>query len=408
MGADELTATVVGGGIAGLASAVALAQAGWRVTVLERAAAFGEVGAGLATTGNGMTALAALGLAEAIAPGRLSDRYRRHAGSGRPVDHADARHPVRPDGGHHDLGTSTAAAARRPARGGRGGRRRRAGDGGRGACPSSRAGRAATGRWSPGERQHAGHRAEAALLVAADGVRSAVRAQLFPAAPARYSGSTSWRAVIPDTGSEDRLVQAWGPGAEFGSLRVSPAEIYWYGYFRIPEGAVFADELAAARERFAVWAPWIRAMVAATPAERLMRHDVYHLPGGLPAYANGRVVFVGDAAHAMLPTAGQGAATALEDGVCVGRHDRGAGRGRRRPGGGAGRVRRCSPAALPADREDRDPDRPVRLRSGRRLAAAGPQRDLPPPAGRAAGQGGPVDRALDGSLVSPADGAMGG
>jgi 2-polyprenyl-6-methoxyphenol hydroxylase-like FAD-dependent oxidoreductase len=58
-------AVVVGGGIGGLASAVALAQAGWRVTVLERAPAFGEVGAGLATTGNGMTALAALGLAEA-------------------------------------------------------------------------------------------------------------------------------------------------------------------------------------------------------------------------------------------------------------------------------------------------------------------------------------------------------
>lgn len=41
------TATVVGGGVAGLASAVPLTQAGWRVTVLERAAAFGEVGAGL-------------------------------------------------------------------------------------------------------------------------------------------------------------------------------------------------------------------------------------------------------------------------------------------------------------------------------------------------------------------------
>src|SRR6202161_2894032 len=66
MGADELTATVVGGGIAGLASAIALAQAGWRVTVLERAAAFGEVGAGAAANGNGRTAPAPLGLGEAI------------------------------------------------------------------------------------------------------------------------------------------------------------------------------------------------------------------------------------------------------------------------------------------------------------------------------------------------------
>ncbi len=50
-----------------------------------------------------------------------------------------------------------------------------------------------------------------------------------------------------------------------------------------------------------------------------MRHDVYYLPGGLPSYSRGRMVMVGDAAHAAPPTLGQGVATALEDGVCVGR-----------------------------------------------------------------------------------------
>ena len=85
------------------------------------------------------------------------------------------------------------------------------------------------------------------------------------------------------------------------------------------EGASFADELAAARAHFAGWAPWIRAVVAATAASQLMRHDVYHLPGGCPRYVRGRVVVTGDEAHAMLPTLGQGAASALEDGVCVGR-----------------------------------------------------------------------------------------
>ena len=318
MGADELSATVIGGGIAGLASAIALAQAGWRVTVLERAAAFGEVGAGLATTGNGMTALAALGLDEDIR------EVAYQTGTAGKQDQAGRWIMRMPDTRNDPTAVTTIWGLQRQRLHGVLRAAAEAADGVElvtgaevvSVRPGAPGGDPAAISWRTGDAEQT---AEAALLVAADGARSAVRAQLFPAVPARYSGSTSWRAIFPDTDSEDRLVQAWGPGTEFGSLRVSPTEIYWYGYFRNPEGAVFADELAAARERFAGWAPWIRAMVDATPAERLMRHDVYHLPGGLPAYTSGRVVFVGDAAHAMLPTAGQGAATALEDGVCVGR-----------------------------------------------------------------------------------------
>jgi 2-polyprenyl-6-methoxyphenol hydroxylase-like FAD-dependent oxidoreductase len=320
MSADGQTATVVGGGIAGLASAIALAQAGWRVTVLERAPAFGEVGAGLATTGNGMTALAALGLGAAIddvayltgvagvqdmhgrwivrLPDTRSDptavttiwglqRRRLHSVL---RDAAEASDRI-------DLLTGADVFSVRP------------GD------PSTEEKAEVAWRTTDGQE----HTAEPALVVAADGVRSALRTQLFPTHQARYSGSASFRAILPDADSDGRLIETWGPGTEFGALRVSPAEMYWYGYFRNPEGAVFPDELAAARERFADWAPRISELVGATPADRLMRHDVYHLPGGLPSYYSGRVVFVGDAAHAMLPTAGQGAATALEDGVCVGR-----------------------------------------------------------------------------------------
>lgn len=182
--------------------------------------------------------------------------------------------------------------------------------------PGTPGGEPAAATWQTSTGEHTG---EAGLVVAADGVRSTVRAQMFPDARPRYAGSTSWRAVISDTSIPGRLVEVWGPGTEFGALRVSDGEVYWYGEFVHPEGTSFAGELAAARAHFSGWAPWIRAIVAATPASQLMRHDVYHLPGGCPRYVRGRVVIIGDAAHAMLPTIGQGAATALEDGVCVGR-----------------------------------------------------------------------------------------
>jgi 2-polyprenyl-6-methoxyphenol hydroxylase-like FAD-dependent oxidoreductase len=315
--ADELSAIVVGGGIAGLASAVSLAQAGWRVTVLERAPAFGEVGAGLAITGNGMTALGALGLAGAA---RAAGYQTSTAG----IQDARGRWLMRiPD--RPGMSTTTTIcglhrqrlhAVLRQAAESAAGIELVTGAAVTTVRPGAPGGELAAVTWAAGSQTCT---MESQLVVAADGVRSIVRSQLFPAVRARYSGSTSWRAVIADTRSDGRLIQAWGPETEFGALRVSPGEFYWYGYFRHPEGAVFADELAAARDRFAAWAPWVRDLVAATPADRLIRHDVYRLSGPLPRYVSGRVVLAGDAAHAALPTAGQGAATALEDGVCAGR-----------------------------------------------------------------------------------------
>jgi 2-polyprenyl-6-methoxyphenol hydroxylase-like FAD-dependent oxidoreductase len=318
MAAERLTAIVAGGGIAGLASAVALDQAGWRVTVLERAPAFGEVGAGLALTANGMAAVDALGLGDAV---RAAGYRTASAGFQDPAGRWLIRLPAERPGqdavttiwGQHrqrlhsvlrqaataagaELITGAEVAAVRPG----------VPDGDR-----------AEVTWRSGGETRT---TPADLVVAADGVRSTVRTQLFPEVQPRYGGSTSWRAVVPDTTAADRrFVAAWGPEAEFGALGLSDHETYWYGYMRHPAGAVFPDELAAARDRFAGWAPWVRDLLAATPADRLIRNDVYHLPQGPPAYVTGRVVLIGDAAHACLPTVGQGAAMALEDAVCTGR-----------------------------------------------------------------------------------------
>ena len=308
---------MVGGGVAGLASAVSLSQAGWQVTVLERAPEFGEVGAGLAITGNGMTALGAIGAAGAV---RDAGYHTSTAGYQGPDGRWLMQIPDVPSlrkvttiwGVHRQRLHAAVLEAAKTA------------DGVElinGAevtevRPGQVRGESARVTWRTGVEAR---RQASDLVVAADGVRSTVRAMLFPGAPARYSGSTCWRAVIPDASTDGRLVEVWGPETEFGFLRVSDSELYWFGYFRHPEGASFDDELASARDRFAGWSPQIRAIVAATTADQLMRHDVYYLPRGLHTYIRGRVVMVGDAAHAALPTVGGGASTALEDGVCVGR-----------------------------------------------------------------------------------------
>ncbi|MDN5748612.1 MAG: FAD-dependent monooxygenase, partial [Pseudonocardia sp.] len=301
-------------GIAGLTAAAALTRAGWQVTVLERATGFGEVGAGLAITRNGMAALGAIDAASAVrAVGRpayaggirdRADRWLLRLPEPAGDDSINRFWGVHRQRLHSALMQSAGDAelinASRVVA----------------VQPGDPLGERATVTW----RDCSGgtHQRESDLLVAADGARSTVRARLFPHR-LRYSGWSCWRAVT-STGVDDRgFVQFWGPHAEFGILPIGDAQQYWYGYFRHPAKSPFDDELAAAAERFACWAPAVRAAVAATERPHLIRHDVHHLPGGIPTYVIGRTVVIGDAAHAMLPTMGQGANTSLEDGVCVGR-----------------------------------------------------------------------------------------
>jgi len=159
---------------------------------------------------------------------------------------------------------------------------------------------------------------EADLVVAADGMHSALCHQLFPAARLTYSGYSSWRAITNRSLEITTLRQFWGPRAEFGIMPVAEDETYWYGYVSMPRQMIFANELAAARKRFEHWADPVQKVLEATDPAAVIRHDVYHLPGGVPRYTRGRVVMIGDAAHGFLPTMGQGVAMALEGGLCVG------------------------------------------------------------------------------------------
>lgn len=113
-------------------------------------------------------------------------------------------------------------------------------------------------------------------------------------------------------------------------LRLDPAEVeagrvYWFGCPAAPAGSYEHETLHEVAARFAEWHHPIPQLLAATPPESLIRSDVYYFPSRLPTYVSGRVVLLGDAAHAPTPDIGQGAGFAIEDAVvlaaALGEHD---------------------------------------------------------------------------------------
>jgi 2-polyprenyl-6-methoxyphenol hydroxylase-like FAD-dependent oxidoreductase len=292
-------AIVVGGGIGGLCVAIALRRAGHEVTVLERTGRLEAAGAGITLFTNAMRGLGHLGVRDAVAErGAPARKVAILLANGRELastapdlfDGAVAVH-------RGDLQGALAGAAR-----------------------DVRLGAEVVG--IDGESVHLadGSEERGDLLVGADGVHSLVRRELWPDAAARYAGYTAWRGVSEFTIEPGHWSESWGAGERFGLIDLGGGRIYWFATKNAPEGE--ADEPGGRREellrRFSDWHAPIRAVLETTTEDAILRNDVYYLDP-LPAWSKGRVVLVGDAAHATTPGIGQGAAQAIEDAVVLAR-----------------------------------------------------------------------------------------
>ena len=155
------------------------------------------------------------------------------------------------------------------------------------------------------------------LVVAADGIGSAVRSRLWPdLPPPAYAGSTAWRGVTAQPWRGDLATAiSWGRGSEFGMVPLGDGRVYWYAAINADAGRrnAFSDEMGAVRARFGTWHDPVPALLDATEAASVIRTDIYHLGTPLPSYRTGAVALLGDAAHAMTPNLGQGANQAIED-----------------------------------------------------------------------------------------------
>lgn len=307
-------AIVVGAGIGGLAAAVGLLRVGWEVTVYEQAPAAEPVGAGISLWSNALRALEWLGVGDTI---RSRGAVPIGGGARTPTGRWLSRSLGDAVLGDQDLtmvmvhraDLHEALLAALPTGTVRFGHRLQRVE------ERVDGGQAVSIQASTQDGQVTD---SAELLVGADGIRSVVRTQLWPAGFApRYAGFTAWRGVTDQPFPLAEQSQTLGPGSELGLVQLQDGRVYWYVTGDDAEGTRAADEHAEVLRRFGGWHAPIREVVEATSPERVLRHDLYRLPRPYPSFVRDRIALLGDAAHAMLPTLGQGGCLALEDAVVL-------------------------------------------------------------------------------------------
>ena len=313
---SPLTIAVIGAGIGGSAAALSLLRAGFAVELFEQAERFGEIGAGIQISPNASRILHRLVPESALAARAVRPLavHQRRWEDGRTLQRAP-------------LGDAIAAAYGAPY------------------YHFHRADLlAALAAALPPERVHFGHRLaafaergdrvvvrfengaeiSADLLIGADGIRSAVREQLFGADAPRFTGCIAYRGLVPfervaPLGVEVVAGNWMGPHRHFVHYVVGGGRFLnfvavierdaWTKESWTERGAI-ADCLGA----YEGWHPQVRSIIAAAP-ETFIWGLFDRLP--LRRWSEGRVSLLGDACHPMLPFMAQGAAMAIEDGAAL-------------------------------------------------------------------------------------------
>lgn len=311
---------ILGGGIGGLAAAIALARRGIASRVLERRAAFDTEGAGIQLGPNGTRILAELGVAERLAPHtgkpfiiHVRDAARadtlaklplgqwiadRHGAPYWVAHRRDLHNALRETAEAEPLVTISMGVAAE-----------RVEDTGSGVIVHTVGGGGIAGP----------------CLIAADGIRSQVRRDVFGAPTPRYAGKSAARAVIPydklPKSLRENATAIWlAPGAHIVHYPVSGGDDVAIVFTR-DEPAASEDWNAEVPRAWVLdsardFAEVLRMLLEAAPQWR--KWALYEL-APLTTWAKGRIALLGDAAHPTLPFLAQGGVLALEDAVVLAR-----------------------------------------------------------------------------------------
>ncbi|ATW03405.1 FAD-dependent oxidoreductase [Sphingorhabdus sp. YGSMI21] len=307
---------IVGGGIAGMSTAAAIAKQGFSVVLLESAPEFGEIGAGVTLSPNAMKGLDFIGVCEDVAAAGVEPSRQRiqHWEDGRTLVTMDRSTQREKYGAPyvtihradlHDLLTGAARAA----------------------GVDMRTDSAVVDSEGATAILADGSRVTGDLLIGADGVKSVIRQRFEPAEP-HFTGHVAWRALVPVTPELQSLSDfpgiIIGPGAMITRYNIRGSSAMNLVFFARQEGwtddgwAIPADP-AEIETIYADWCDDAAKLIAAACKQPMFKWAI-NARSALPNWIiDNQVTLIGDAAHAMTPFLGHGAACGIEDAIIMAR-----------------------------------------------------------------------------------------
>ena len=320
---SDISIHIIGGGIAGLTTALALRKYGFPVVLFEQSGQFADVGAGVTIGPNASRVLIALGLEEKLAP---YARTPRHAGvlhfrTGENISYA-----LRGDNYSAEFGSpfwhihradllkvlvdalSDDAAVELRLN--------------HEVNHVAQSGDKVVSEFSGGVS------ASCDVLIACDGIKSVIRETLFSNEPPAFTGYVAWRGLVdidslPGFEIDPDFALYAGPGKMFARYGVRNQSLINYVAIAMKkdwqaEGWSVRSKVSEVAAEFAGWCEDVQKIIAATPVDHCFEWAL-HVREPLSGWVKGRVALSGDAAHPMTPFLGLGAGIGIEDGLVLAR-----------------------------------------------------------------------------------------
>jgi 2-polyprenyl-6-methoxyphenol hydroxylase-like FAD-dependent oxidoreductase len=158
-------------------------------------------------------------------------------------------------------------------------------------------------------------------LIAADGLKSVARTSMGDRRPLRYSGQTCFRGIV-DSETIPELnegsIEVWGRGARLGLSPISSGKYYWYAAVNAKSKQQYgnSEAIQILLKTFKNFPAFILQFLSQITPETLIQTDLFDLSPG-SKWVSDRMALLGDAAHATTPNLGQGAAMAVEDAMVL-------------------------------------------------------------------------------------------